>query len=247
MIRTTIPFVHNTLSKYRLFKSTDTQKKFNNGGFTLIEMLVAMFLVVLVLALAANVSFSSREDLDETLFDIERAIRFGVDEAALKNAMIRLNFILDKKPQKYSLEYGPNDNFVLPQKLFEAVDTSEMDEEERKNTEAAKIAKKFNKIKEFQDSDRELAENVRIIGVGSNLYEDMITDFQASMYIYPTGEKDKGIVILATDEELASISWNAFTSDFDINYYKYSDSDFVNDVERQTELALEIFGKWKKQ
>lgn len=247
MIRTTIPFVHNTLSKYRLFKSTDTQKKFNTGGFTLIEMLVAMFLVVLVLALAANVSFSSREDLDETLFDIERAIRFGVDEAALKNAMIRLNFLLDKKPQKYSLEYGPNDNFVLPQKLFEAVDATEMDEEERKNTEAAKIAKKFNKIKEFQDSDRELAENVRIIGVGSNLYEDMITDFQASMYIYPTGEKDKGIVILATDEELASISWNAFTSDFDINYYKYSDSDFVNDVERQTELALEIFGKWKKQ
>ncbi len=247
MIRTTIPFVHNFPSVNRLFKSTDKQKKFTNGGFTLIEMLVAMFLVVLVLALAMNVSFSSREDLDETLFDIERAIRFGVDEAALKNAMIRLNFVLDKNPQKYSLEYGPNDNFVLPQKLFEPVDVTNMDEEEKKSTAAAEISKQFNKIKEFQESDRELSENVRIVAVGSNLYDAMITDYQASMYIYPTGEKDRGIVILATDEELASISWNAFTSDFDINYYTMDGTEFVDVVEKQNEMALEVFEKWKKQ
>lgn len=210
-------------------------------------MLVAMFLVVLVLALATNISFSSREDLDETLFDIERAIRFGVDEAALKNSMIRLNFVLDKEPQQYSLEYGPNDNFVLPQKLFEVVDYSELDEEEKKATAAAQISKKFNKIKEFQESDRELPENVRIIAVGSNLYSEMISDYQASMYIYPTGEKDKGIVILATDEELASISWTSFTSDFDIRYYAMDNNDFVDDVEKQTEMALEIYQKWKKK
>lgn len=210
-------------------------------------MLVAMFLVVLVLTLATNFSFSQREDLDETLFDIERAIRFGVDEAALKNSMIRLNLVLDKSPQQYSLEYGPNDNFVLPQKLFEPIDVSELDEEEKKQTTAAQISKKFNKIKEFQESDRELSENVRIIAVGSNLYEEMIIDYQASMYIYPTGEKDKGIVILATEEELASISWNAFTSDFDINYYAMEGDDFVDFQEKQNEMAVEIFNKWKKQ
>jgi hypothetical protein len=210
-------------------------------------MLVAMFLVVLVLALATNISFSSREDLDETLYDIERAIRFGVDEAALKNAMIRLNLVLDKEPQQYSLEYGPNDNFVLPQKIFDVVDYSEMDEEEKKASTVATISKKFNKIKEFQESDRELQENVRIIAVGSNLYSEMITDYQASMYIYPTGEKDKGIVILATDEELASISWTSFTSDFDIQYYPMDKNDFDNDIEKQTEMASEIYQKWKRK
>lgn len=205
-----------------------------------------MFLIVIVLTLAANVSFSSREDLEETLFDMERAIRFGVDEAALKNSMIRIHFTLDKTPQKYALEYGPNDNFVLPQSIFEVEDTSDMTEEEKKQTSTEKLNKKFNKIREFQDSDRELPDNVRVVAIGSSLYRELISDFQASFYIYPTGEKDKGFLALATDEEVATFSWSSFTSDFETNYYPITGSDFIDIQEKQLEMATELFQKWKK-
>ena len=88
----------------------------NNQGFTLIEILVALVLIALILAVSISNPLSSRDDLEKDVNGIERALRFMSDEAALKNAVIRLHFILEGDPQQYAVEYGPSDSFILPPK-----------------------------------------------------------------------------------------------------------------------------------
>lgn len=216
----------------------------NSKGFSLVEILVAMALLVFLLMLAANSSFSSREQLDEAINDTERAIRFGMDEAALRNVIIRLHFLHDKDPVEYALEYGPSDNFVLPISLVEEDDD---DDEEEREKKAKEFNKKFNRIQEFQDSNRKLPGNVRLIAVGTRLMGRLITEFHSSIYLFPTGEKDAAMIFFGTDEEMASLSLEGFTDEFTIKYHKL-DPDTLDDeiIEKQQELAEELFEKWMK-
>jgi len=79
-------------------------------------------------ALDNHLLTSTRRNLDEALNDIERAVRFSVDEAALRNAMIRVRFKFDQDPQTWSVEFCPNGNFVLPP-VSQAVSQSKSEEE----------------------------------------------------------------------------------------------------------------------
>ena len=118
----------------------------NDQGFTLIEILVALVLIVLVMSLALNSPLSSRSDLDKEVNSLERAIRFMSDEAALKNTVIRLHFLLDKEPQEYALEFGPSDSFILPPKPEFDTKVETKEEEDIKKKEAKNLNQKFNKI-----------------------------------------------------------------------------------------------------
>ena len=44
---------------------------------------------------------------------LERAVRFGVDEAILRNRIVRVHLLLDAYPQQYALEYAPDEKFIL--------------------------------------------------------------------------------------------------------------------------------------
>ena len=195
--------------------------------------------------LAANNSFSSREALEEAVNDTERAIRFGMDESALRNVIIRLHFYHDKKPVEYSLEYGPTDNFVLPISLIEEQELDD-DKKERERL-SKKFSKDFNKIQEFQENNKELPNNVRLIGVGSKLTKRLIVEFHSSVYLFPTGEKDASIIFFGTDEELAELRLEGFTDDYTIKYHEL-DENLSDDEkeEKQLEMAQEIFTQWMK-
>jgi hypothetical protein len=201
--------------------------------------------MVILLMLAANNSFSSREELDEAINDTERAIRFGMDESALRNVIIRLHFFHDKVPTEYALEYGPSDNFVLPISLIEKQEIEE-DAEERKK-QSKKFNKDFNKIKEFQDSNKKFPSNIKLIGVGSKLTKRLITEFHSSIYLFPTGEKDASIIIFASDEEVAELTIEGFIDDYSVKYHKL-DLDIIEDEleDKQIEKAQEIYEEWVK-
>lgn len=193
----------------------------SNSGFTLIEILVALFLVVLLLGIVTTGgSFTQRQALDQYLDDMERSIRFSMDESVLRNSMIRVHFDLNKEPQNYAVEFGPNDSFVLPQVRYQgAAGTSlSLKEEEELEAKVKKLNKKFNKVKEFQNKNKEIENGVRLVGIGTSGSEMLMTEFQANVYIYPTGEKDDAIIIFATEEEVAAISVSAFTTSFDKIY-----------------------------
>ena len=216
----------------------------NNKGFTLIEMLVALLLVTIVLTVVSGTSFSTRRNLDEALNDIERAVRFSVDEAALRNAMIRVRFKFDQDPQTWSVEFGPNGNFVLPP-VSQAVSQSKS-EEEKENKDLDELNKKFSKVREFQDSDREFPMGVRVVGIATTLTQAMLLDGDNSLYIYPTGEKDSAIIIVASDDEIASLKISPFTMDIEREYHEIDLTNDVDITEAQIALAERIYQEWQK-
>ena len=62
----------------------------NDKGFSLIEILVAITLVSVVFGIFASFSFNTTDDLEEATDNVERAIRFSIDEAALRNVIVEL-------------------------------------------------------------------------------------------------------------------------------------------------------------
>ena len=219
----------------------------NDQGFTLIEILVALVLIVLVMSLAISNPFSSRNDLDKEVNSIERAIRFMSDEAALKNAVIRLHFILDKDPQEYAVEYGPSDSFILPSKPeFETKSESREDEDKKKKV-LKNLNLKFNKIAEFQDKNSELPANIKIIGVATPQSDKLQTGGEVSIYSFPTGEKDEALVILGSDEDIISIKVNPFSIKLEHQAYPLGKTSEKDLVEKQQSKAKEIFEKWQKE
>jgi hypothetical protein len=173
----------------RQLRNSPIQSKIlkSNQGFTVIEILIALVLIISILGLVLSDPFSTSADLDQQSDDIERASRFMSDEAALRNAVVRLHFMLGKAPQEYAIEYGPSDTFILPPVSDFETTTISKEEEEK----AAKLLRetnmKFNKVVEFQESNTEVHESVKIIGIGHSNSQKLKSTGDVSVYAFPTG------------------------------------------------------------
>lgn len=217
-----------------------------NQGFSLLEILIAMVLVTFVLGYSINFTLNSRAHLDEGLQNIERAIRFGSDEAALRSSMVRLHFFLSQKPHQFSLEYGPGDGFVIPAKLTEEQDAvTSRSEEEALDDVAKKMDQQFNRITEFKEKNTEFHEVVSVLGIGTTLTPNLITSGGPAIYLYPSGERDGAIIILATEEELATIEVTPFSGEIITSYHPLDQSLSLDDIqEAQIERAKELYEEW---
>jgi len=217
-------------------------------GFTIVEILVALMLMSVIFALVIGVSFDSRKDLQESVNSIERAVRFTTDESSLKNVIGRIHFILDKTPQEYYVEMGPDDSFVLPANDEEIADQTIMSLEEKKKYEKSidDVNKKFSKIKEFEEENKALPEEIRIIAVGTTINKKLQSTFQSSIYFYPTGEKDGALIILGSSDEVATIEIAPFVTEIRSTYKLIDKEDQkVTLEEKQMKIAEEIFKEWK--
>ncbi len=219
----------------------------SNQGFTLIEILVALVLIAIVMTLALPDSFSTAGDLDEQSDDIERAVRFMSDEAALRNSVIRLHFMLGKAPQEYAIEYGPSSSFVLPPESEIEPTILSKDEQEKADKEASSLNLKFNKIKEFQESNKEVDEDIKILGIGHSSAKKLKTTGDVSIYTFPTGEKDEAIVILGDDQKIISLEISAFNQKITKKSYNIEATGNRDIVDVQAEKAKEIFDKWERE
>lgn len=219
----------------------------NKHGFTLIEILVAMFLIAIMSSLVISTSVSSRGVLEKEVNSLERAIRFMSDEAALKNAVIRVHFILNKEPQEYALEYGPSDSFILPPKPEFETKVETKEEEKKKKKVQNELNLKFNKITEYQDSNSELPYGIKIIGVATPQSEKLQMDGEVSLYAYPSGEKDEALVIIASDEDLFSIKVSPFSMAIEHEAFSLGKVEEKDLLEKQQAKAREIFEKWQRE
>lgn len=221
----------------------------NQQGFSLIEILVALGLIALVITsfTASSGMFSNRQKLEESLDNIQRAIRFAQDEAALKNKIVRIRFLLDKRPQEFAVEFGPSDNFVIPKSIVEQADVETLDEQETLDKQKKDLNKKFSKVDEFQEDNFKFPEEVRVVSYGSTLFNSLINEGEISMYFYPSGEKDSAIFFIGTDEELSTLSVPSFTMDFELEFIKASEEGELDELsETYAEDAKKIFEEWLK-
>lgn len=197
---------------------TSIQKIFNShkghqSGFSLIEILVALLLGALVfLAVPSGDSAQKHRDLQTTIDDIDRSIRFASNEAVLRNTVVRLRFSLDKAPVEYTVEYGPAGNIALPD-LPEKKTSLSLAEEKAEKERNAALDRNFTKVEEFEEIKREIHPDVSILGLATSAQKRLFTDNEASIYFYPTGEKDGAIVFFSTNEEFAFLEVEPFLTE----------------------------------
>jgi prepilin-type N-terminal cleavage/methylation domain-containing protein len=218
-----------------------------NQGFTLIEILVALALITLVLGISISGPNSSRSSLDKDVNSLERSLRFMSDEAALKNAVVRLHFLLDREPQEYAVEYGPSDSFILPPEPIFETSTMSLEDIEKKKKETKDTNLKFNKVQEFQDNNFEMSDEIKIIGVGTTHSKKLLSTGEVSLYTYPTGEKDESLILIASDEDIISLKVNPFSLKIDRQTHPLgvlTDGDLST---HQQAKAKEIFEIWQKE
>jgi len=219
----------------------------NQQGFTLVEILVALFLVAMVIGLGISDQFSSDDDIYKETENLQRAVGFMSDEAALRNTVVRLHLFLDKSPQEYAVEYGPGDSFILPPAEDFQTSSLSQEEQETQNKKAKDINMKFNRIQEFQENNTEIDEDVRIIGFGNSTSKRLIETGEASVYAYPTGEKDDSVIILASDTQVIAITIDPFSPDTEKKSYKIENIANRDILVVQKEKAKEIFELWLRE
>ena len=217
-----------------------------NQGFTVIEILVALVLITLVMAVAISDPFNSSEDIYKEGDALERSIRFMADEAALRNSVVRLHFFLDKEPQEYAVEYGPSDQFILPPEPEFETKTENLEEQEKLKKETKELNLKFNKVLEFQESNTEIRESVKILGIGLANSKYLKKSGDVSIYTFASGEKDDAIIIIGNDETLLSLEIDPFNQKIRRNTTKLELGNQTDISMAQEEKAKEIFEKWSK-
>lgn len=208
---------------------------------------MALVLITLVLSLAISNPFSSRDDLEKEANNIERALRFMGDEAILRNAVLRIHFILNKDPQEYAVEYGPSDNFILPSKEKEESTVESKDEIEKKKKSTKDLNLKFNRVTEFSETNTELATRIKVIGVANLQSEKVQSKGEVSLYAFPSGEREAALVLIASEDEIISLKTNAFTPKIERQIHKFEAVNEKDLAEKQQSVAKEIFEEWKKQ
>lgn len=214
----------------------------NDQGFTLIEILVALVLVGFIITISLPSGNNSRDEIDKTLEQIERSIRFASDEATLRNVIVRVNFKLDEEPQEFSIEYGPNANFVPPPKVETDVDNLGAREREIYEEQQKRLGQQFNRIRELNDGTFEVSELVRVNGLGSMDSEIFSNRYDASLYVYPTGEKDHSFIVISSDEEFATLEIEPFSMNFTREYLLHNHLENYEDRDRG---AKDLFEQWR--
>ncbi len=206
-----------------------------------------MVLMVTIFSVGSGL-FSPRQKLESALNDIERAIRFATDEAAIRNKIVRVTLNLSKEPHQFSVEYGPDENFILPKRITEIGGQRSLEELEEDSKVLKKLNRQFSKVEEFQDGASQFSDQVRIIAVGSTLGNLFLTDGEISLYFYPSGEKDSAIIILGTQNEIATLETEAFTMDFKRTIAPLENQERNDDpYDTQLKKAQDFYEKWSKK
>jgi prepilin-type N-terminal cleavage/methylation domain-containing protein len=178
------------------------KEKSLDQGFSLIEILVALFLAALIfLAIPSSEDSRRHRDLQTAVDDIDRAVRFSSSESILRNTVVRLVINLEKLPVEYYVEYGPSENLVLP--TLQDSNKLSVKETEMEKKKMAQLDSQFTRVEEFTDITREFSAEVEMLGFVTTFQKKLIRDQAAAIYFYPTGERDGALIFFGTQDELA--------------------------------------------
>ena len=214
-------------------------------GFSLIEILMAIFLVFVVVSIVPlTTGGNEHSKLEDSIKKIERAIRFATSESILRNKIVRIRFIVDEVPAAYTIEYGQSANLVLP----EAVDLDKLSLSERESEieRAKKIDSQFIPVEEFELNNEPLPEVVSIYALGTTYYPDLMSEGNLFIYFYPTGEKDSAILFFNTYQEMVYLKIFPFEDKTSKEFIVFDENQLI-DIEKTLERkAKELFEQWLK-
>lgn len=220
----------------------DTQK-----GFTLIEILIALFLgsMLMVIVISGVKSFSAHDKMKEEMDQLERAVRFVKDEAVLRNTVVRLRFFFNKEPQQYTVEFGPDGNFVIPKFMLQDEDKLSVSDAEKLQKDIKRFNSRFSKIDEYADENKELHESVKLVSVATLSTKKQISEGEAAIYAFPNGEIDDALIVLATDLEVGFLKIPSLQPGIDqeMQPFENNDSDLID---AQQKKAREVYEEWLK-
>lgn len=153
-----------------------------------------------------------------------------------------MNFKLDGEVQEFAVEYGPDADFVIPTALVKIDLVETLAEREARLKTAGKVDKSFNRVKELAEEAFKIEEPIRVLGIGTQTAGTFVAEGNASIYVYPTGERDAAFIALSTEQEISTITSEAFTDFIEINYYPLEDdSSFAQRLEK----ADNLFKEWR--
>lgn len=218
-----------------------SNSKSAQAGFTLIEILVAIFLVTFILGVVLTGSQSHSKHLDEVVSGIDRAVRFGADESALRNVVVRVHFKLEEIPQVFAVEYGPNAQFIPLPRSETDLSTLTGSELEQIEAQIKELNNKFNRIRELQDQAIEIPETVTVLGLGTTNTSELIKDGDMSVYIFPTGEKENAVVYIASEEEMVQLEIEPFTMDIIRTNFPHPHG---ANIDERIKMAEDLFKDW---
>ena len=217
--------------------------KKSSQGFTLLEIMVALMIVSLLLYVSISGSGpSSRNDLDRAMDILEKVINYSINESILRNRITRTHFDLTDEAPQIKIEFSSDNTFVLPGvKEYDDKDLS-IKEKEAKQKLVKKINSNFKAVDDVDPDSLRIPEQVQILGIATSLRSSFITDEETSIYVYPTGERDRALIIFAAFEELAALTIEPYTGEFKRQYVTVKVS---NKLEKEYEAAVEkLLVKW---
>ena len=184
----------------------------NQNGFSLIEILVALVLAAMIfLAVPSNDAAQKHRDLQSAVNDLDRTVRFASNESVLRNTVVRIRLSLDKDPVEYVVEYGPAGNLALPE--VQEKKNMSLAEEKMELDKQSALDRQFTKVEEFEDISNEISPNVTIQAMATTFQKKLIKEGEATLYFYPTGEKDGALIFFSTNEEIAYLEIAPFLTE----------------------------------
>lgn len=211
---------------------------------------MALTLAALAITLVVSDNSSTpHSKIERTFENFERAVRFSRDEAVLRNRIIRLLIKIGEggEGSSFSVEYGPDKDFVIPTQFLKDLDNDSSLDEDEIEKRKKKLNGQFNKVQEFQEEPEVINDQISLIGVGSTLFTTFISEGEASIFFYPTGEKDGAYIVIGNEEEIASLSIEPFTMDFERSYFPIENSENIDDLfEFHTTQGRSLYEKWVK-
>lgn len=217
----------------------------NQKGFSIVEIMVALMLVAAIMILVPfSKEDSDRQMLEDSVNLINRTIRFSVNESILRNVLVRIKFDLETSPVEYSIEYGNGPEVILPK----AVDTSRLSisEREAQEKQTEKFDNQFTPISEFTDGPQTLPEGVEMYAIGTSYNPILVTGGEASIFFYPTGEKDSSFLIMNNEIGMATLSVAPFEDRTYHEFIRFNEEQIDRFDETIEDKSKEEFDKWLK-
>jgi len=205
--------------------------------------LTLMVLIFTIMPIGSSNQFHT--SLEESMEEFDRATRFAVNEAILRNSIVRISIDMDKEPNEFAVEYGPSGNMVLPG----TVDTDKLSikDRERELKKVKSIDGQFSRVAEFSEENKLLPDTVNITGIYSAYLQKTITEGKVSIYFYPTGEKDNSLIFLTTEEEMGTFDIPPFENRTIVNYHLYSEYELNRLDDAIEEKMKDLLDKWLKE